>query len=122
MYNGDGTASLLNSTRDKILTLSGDRTVVWNDFDETTSTPVPKQKWYFDKVNYLCGDANMDGDLGISATNDSVGVDQLFIQNYTFNPITLNNIQFYLCDADKDGVISIMDATIAGCLAINKYV
>lgn len=122
LYNGDGTVSFLNSTNDKILTSQSDRTVAWNDFDNTTSTPVLKQKWYLDKVNYLCGDANMDGDLGTDDTNTSVGQDQLFIQNYIMNPTTLSNIQFYLTDVNKDGVIDIMDATMAGYLAINKYV
>ncbi len=127
-YNEDGTVSFLNSIEDRILTLSSGE-LVWKAYDKTSDTPSLRQKWYLETVNYLCGDANMDGVLEVGEQfefNGEImnlpGADQSFIQNYINNPTILSNLQFFLSDVDKDGVISIMDATMVGSLIVNKYI
>lgn len=99
-YNEDGTYSILNSNRDKILSYSGS-SLVWNTYNGENSTPATNQSWYFAKVNYLVGDANADGYINAS--------DATYIQNYLVGLNTPNNIRLYLSDADRDGVVSILD-------------
>ncbi len=102
MYNEDGTYSILNSTRDRILSYSGS-SLVWNTYNSENSTPATNQSWYFAKVNYLVGDVDLDGSVSI--------YDRTCLQSYLSNTEILNNMQFYLADVNRDGVVSILDAT-----------
>ena len=121
-YNNDGTVSFLNSTKDKILSYSGS-SLLWSTYG---NTPTLKQKWYFEKVNYLCGDANMDGSLEVGDSTEGgeslPGLDQIFVQNYLINPYELSCLQYFLTDIDKDGVISILDASMISQFANDKYI
>ncbi|MBE6825062.1 MAG: hypothetical protein E7513_06925 [Ruminococcaceae bacterium] len=101
LYNSDGTYSILNSSNNKILSYSGSN-LVWNTFDSVNSTPSTAQRWYFSKVNYIVGDADTDGYMTV--------LDQTFVQFYLAELNTPNNMQLYLSDADRNGVVNILDA------------
>ncbi len=101
MYNSDGTYSIFNSSNNKILSYSGSN-LVWNIFDSENSTPSTSQRWYFSKVNYIVGDANTDGYMSV--------LDQTFVQFYLAELNTPNNMQLYLSDADRNGVVNIFDS------------
>lgn len=130
-YNEDGTVCLFNSAKDRILHYNGSA-LFWIPYDASTTTPTAKQKWYLEKVNYLCGDANMDGELesgGVIENEENneeddivlAGPDQTFVQNYITDEYPLSNLQFYLADIDKDGYVTIMDAVGICRLVENKF-
>ena len=106
-YNEDGTVSVYNTDKSRILTYSGS-SVVWKTINSATSTVLSNQKWYFEKVNYLSSDANMDGAIG----ENSVGeyLDALTIQRYLVGLETFSSVQCYLADVDGDGDVTIVDA------------
>lgn len=128
LYNDDGTVSFLNSTSDRILTYSGSN-LIWTTYNSSTSLSQKKNKWFIEKVNYLCGDANMDGSLetGGTAVNEDgesyalPGLDLMFIQDYLVGIESMNNLQLFLSDMDKDGEVSIMDAVFVNQFADKKY-
>ena len=117
VHNEDGTVSFFNSTNDRILTYSGSN-LVWKTFS-STSTLLSNQKWNLEKVNYLRGDANVDGQIENTETGANLDVD--IIQNYLSGLLSLNNRQRYLADVDRDGYISVMDASKIGGMSSNKY-
>lgn len=128
LYNEDGTVSFLNSTNDRILSYSGSD-LLWIPYDNINTIPTLKQKWYLEKVNYLCGDANMDGDLEIGGyrfnskgevTGTLPGLDQTFVQEYLAGLVSMNNLQMFLADINKNGVINIFDAQLINQFAKDK--
>ena len=127
LYNEDGTVSFINSTGDRILSYSGS-SLLWNTYNNVSNKPTQKQKWYLEKVNYLCGDANMDGALETGGTTDVdgttvtlPGLDKIYIQNYLTGSVSMNNIQLFLADINKDGVVTNLDAELINQFAKNKY-
>lgn len=99
VMNDDNTYSIFNSDYSKILSVKT-RAIIWEDYNESMSN-YDKYKWYFDKVNYLVGDANADGSIN---TNDPT-----FVQRVEAYLETPTNIQKYLGDANKDGYCDILD-------------
>lgn len=59
--------------------------------------------WCLEKVNYVRGDANLDGNYNVN--------DATYIRRYVADMETLNNKQLFLGDANYDGVVNIKDAT-----------
>ena len=130
MHNEDGTVCFLNSTNDRILSYSGSD-LLWIPYENINTIPTLKQKWYLEKVNYLCGDANMDGDLEVGGYSENEvdeegnpvalpGLDYLFVQNYIAKNITMNNLQLFLADMDKNGVVDLFDTLLINQFAKNK--
>ena len=107
IYNDDGTVSYVNASFNRILSYNGDN-VVWDSFS-ITSTPTSAQKWHLEKNNYIVADANADG--AFSEAEDSPNLDARFIQRYLQGSVTPTNVQLFLSDANRDGVIDIFDAT-----------
>ncbi|MBE6825012.1 MAG: hypothetical protein E7513_06670 [Ruminococcaceae bacterium] len=108
VYNDDGTVSFINSSNDRILSCDN-ASIIWNSYDGTAE-PLATQRWRLEKNNYLVGDVNMDGAFygdGVEIVNE----DAQMLQLYLVEQITLNNVQTYLADATRDGVLSIFDAT-----------
>lgn len=122
--NKDGTISFLNSNKDRILTYSG-ANLVWLEHNSESTTLPEKYKWCLDKVNYLYGDVNMDGFLITYETNDGMTLhdsDQTYLHNYLSGSINMNNLQKFLADINKDGVIDYLDVSMINSFAINKFV
>ncbi len=107
LYNDDGTVSYVNASFNRILSYNGDN-VVWDRFS-LTSTPTSAQKWYLEKNSYIVADANADG--AFSEAEDSVNLDARFIQQCLSGVRTATNVQAFLSDANRDGVVDIFDAT-----------
>lgn len=67
----------------------------------------------------------MDGDLEVEGyTEDGEalpGLDQIFVQNYIAKIKTMNNLQLFLADMDKNGVVDIFDTLLINQFAKNKY-
>ena len=127
LYNEDGTVSFINSTGDRILSYSGS-SLLWNTYNNVSNKPTQKQKWYLEKVNYLCGDVNMDGALETGGTTEVdgetitlPGLDQIFVQNYLTGSVSMNNLQLFLADINKDGEVTILDANFINQFAKYKY-
>lgn len=97
--NNDGTKSVLDSNENMILSFDG-LYLVWEEY--TGNVFSNNQKWYFDKANYLVGDANADGIID--------GSDSLFIQRVLAHMTSPTIIQFYLGDVNKSGNLDILDA------------
>ncbi len=107
LHNDDGTVSYVNVSYKRILSHNGDN-VVWDSFS-ITSTPTSAQKWNLEKNNYIVADANADG--AFSSAEATVNVDARFIQQCLLGTVTPTNVQSFLSDANRDGVIDIFDAT-----------
>lgn len=97
--NYDGTYTILNADATKVLTYKSGY-MVWETFTNYSSID-DTAKWYFDRVNYLPGDANADGTISI--------LDVTFIQRVLVGLNTATNIQKYLGDANRDGSYDITD-------------
>lgn len=127
--NSDGTISFVNPDSNRLLTYSG-ANLVWGEYNEDPTNPPAKYKWCLDKVNYLFGDVNMDGDLepgedDINEEGEEItlpGLDQIYVQNYLSGAVSMNNLQKFLADIDKDGIVSIFDASIINRFAENKFI
>lgn len=73
---------------------------------------------------------NMDGDLetGEDVINEDgeiislPGLDQIYVQNYLSGAVSMNNLQKFLADIDKDGTVSIFDVSIINRFAENKFI
>ena len=70
----------------------------------------------------------MDGSLltGGSTIVDGVeviapGSDQVFVQNYLSGAVSMNNLQLFLSDINKDGVVNLLDANLINQFANDKY-
>lgn len=99
VMNNDNTYSIFNNDSSKILSCESG-TIAWENYNESMSS-YSKYKWYFDKVNYLVGDANADG---------SIDTDDLtYVQRVAVDLETPTNIQYYLTDANKDGYCDVLD-------------
>ena len=72
-------------------------------FASGTSNSTDSKIWILEKVNYIRGDANADGEYNTT--------DATFVQKYLSHKVTLNNLQLFLADANYDGVITIKDVT-----------
>ena len=59
--------------------------------------------WVLEKVNYIRGDANVDGKYDIR--------DATFVQKYLSGMETLGNLQLFLSDANFDGSVTMQDVT-----------
>lgn len=104
--NEDGTISFLNANKDRILTYSG-ANLVWAEYNLESPSLPGRYKWCLDKVNYLYGDIDMNGDL---TTNEVNGV------------LSMNNLQKFLADINKDGVVNYLDVSLTNNFVINKYI
>lgn len=111
--NSDGTVCILNSSHDKILSCNN-QVAVWDDFNDLFGTFEDKQKWYFEKNNYLVGDSNADGKLD----SDDITFIQQCISSYDIIP---NNIQLFLSDANRDNIVNVRDVTRISMMINNKY-
>ena len=131
LYNNDGTVSFLNDSGVRVLTYSGS-ILVWNVYSGDPNSLLSKQKWYLEKANYLCGDANMDGDLEVGGYSENEvneqgkpialpGLDQTFVQEYLAGIVNMNNLQMFLADINKDDKINIFDATFINQFAEQKF-
>ena len=101
----DGTVRILNLTNDRILSYSGSN-IVWKPYSANTVLP-GTQKWCLEKVNYLKGDVNADGDISENVNDNNQEV--VALQNYLSGIELSTNLNKYLADVDGDGVASIMD-------------
>lgn len=99
VMNEDNTYSIFSYDYSKILTYESGA-IIWEDYNESMSS-YSKYKWYFDKVNYLVGDANADGSIN---TNDPT-----YVQRVLADLETPTNIQIFLGDANKNGYCDILD-------------
>ena len=73
-----------------------------------------KNMWQLEKVNYRRGDANMDGVLAVD--------DATLVQSYCANQVSFNNMQKFLADADRDGLISVKDHSYISKIVAGIYI
>ena len=73
---------------------------IWIPYS-THNPPTINEKWYFDKVNYLKGDANTDGTIDI--------IDASYASYIISNSISENNIQRFLSDCNNNGSVDLDD-------------
>lgn len=97
----DGSFCVFNTDRDRIMSIDNSRSIVWKPFN-SQSTITNYEKWYFERVNYLPGDANSDGTISDQ--------DAYYVQKIRAHIVIPTNIETYLSDADRDGVVSILDS------------
>lgn len=71
---------------------------IWSPYNSSNNS----QKWYLESANYRIGDANNDGTID----NNDVTV----VQSYDAGLVTLNNLQKYLSDVNKNDSVDLGDA------------
>ena len=72
-------------------------------FSSGTSNSTDSKIWILERVNYIRGDANADGEYNIN--------DATLVQKYLSQAVTLNNLQLFLADANYDGSVTIKDVS-----------
>lgn len=75
---------------------------VWDVYTANTK-PSNIQKWYFERMNYRKGDVNADGYFN--------SADISSIQKYLAGYVSLDNVQKYLADANRNGNVNVNDVT-----------
>lgn len=108
-----GYYTIYNSSENKILSFDSSKKLIWKPYS-SNQTISGSEQWYFEKANYIRGDANADGNI---STDDIT-----YVQQYIANIISINNIERYLADANRDGAISIGDATKINSLINNTHI
>lgn len=97
--NGDGTYTITTSDFSKVLSYKSGKPI-WIPY--STQIPLTKrEKWYFDKVNYLKGDVNADGTIEI--------IDANYACNIIANIFSESNIQRFLADCNNNGSVDSND-------------
>lgn len=76
---------------------------MWLNCDAETDISSLRYRWYFNKINYLPGDVNVDGTIDVS--------DVVSLQKYLAGTSDFNNKEVFLSDVNKDGVIDLRDVT-----------
>lgn len=99
----DGTYSIVNDNYTRILSYHPFG-LYWDTYSYG-ATIQDSQKWNLYKMNNIKCDANVDGYISFS--------DVQYIQQSLASVITLNNTEKYLADLDHDGIISVIDSTLA---------
>ena len=85
----------------------------WESFS-ANQTIEYRNKFRFDRVNYLKGDVDMDGVLSITDATET--------QLIYYNMMTPTNIQKYLSDVDSSGIVDSDDwFIIMNCIANDYY-
>ena len=49
------------------------------------------------------------------------GLDKIYVQNYLTGSVTMNNLQLFLADINKDGLVTNLDAELINQFAKFKY-
>lgn len=111
IYNDDGTCSIINSLNNTILSYVGSN-LVWKTYSNGRSI-YDNEKLCLEKINYIKGDANADGELNVT--------DISFVQKIVANISTPTNIQKFLSDVNLSGDIDISDATIISYIINDIY-
>lgn len=111
--NTNGSYSIYNTLENKILSYDSSRNLIWIPYS-SNQTINGSEQWYFEKANYIRGDANKDGSISTE--------DVAYVQQYLVGLISLNNIERYLSDSDRDGLITIGDATRIESLINNTHI
>jgi hypothetical protein len=97
--NGDGTFIITTADSSMVLSYKSGKPI-WIPYS-THNPPTINEKWYFDKVNYLKGDANTDGTIDI--------IDASYASYIISNSISENNIQRFLADCNNNGSVDLDD-------------
>lgn len=103
--NDDGTVSIFNSNYTKILRASNTK-AFWNNYVDN-QTIHEREKWYFDRINFLKGDLDTDGSVDIT--------DVTRLQRHIlFEPddddyYATNKTQEYLADFNGDNTVDAGD-------------
>lgn len=100
--NNDGTYCIKNVVNGKILCYNNSK-FMWLNCDAETDISSLRYRWYFNKINYLPGDVNVDGTIDVS--------DVVSLQKYLAGTSDFNNKEVFLSDVNKDGVIDLRDVT-----------
>lgn len=100
--NNDGTYCIKNVANGKILCYNNSK-FMWLNCDAETDTSSLRYRWYFNKINYLPGDVNVDGTIDVS--------DVVSLQKYLAGTSDFNNKEMFLSDVNKDGIIDLRDVT-----------
>lgn len=100
--NNDGTYCIKNVANGKILCYNNSK-FMWLNCDAETDTSSLRYRWYFNKINYLLGDVNVDGTIDVS--------DVVSLQKYLAGTSDFNNKEMFLSDVNKDGIIDLRDVT-----------
>ncbi|MBR1481614.1 MAG: S8 family serine peptidase [Ruminococcus sp.] len=112
LENPDGTCSIINTSENTILMVSQNG-IFWESFS-ANQTIEYRNKFRFDRVNYLKGDVDMDGVL---STTDATETQLIY-----YNMMTPTNIQKYLSDVDSSGIVDSDDwFIIMNCIANDYY-
>lgn len=100
--NNDGTYCIKNVANGKILCYNNSK-FMWLDCNAETDTSSLRYRWYFNKINYLPGDVNVDGTIDV--------LDVASLQKYLTGTFDFNNKEKFLSDVNKDGIIDSRDVT-----------
>lgn len=74
----------------------------------------------------------MDGDLEVGEYSETEvdeqgkpitlpGLDYRFVQDYVAKKVTINNLQLFLADMDKNGIVDLFDTLLINQFTKNKY-
>ena len=111
--NENGSYSIYNTLEDRILSCNSSFNLIWKPYSSSQTISAYEQ-WCFEKANYIRGDADKDGSISAE--------DIYYIQQYLVGSTNLNNIERYLSDVTRDGLINTEDVNRIQIIMNNTHI